>query len=323
MKKLLVIMSMLIVAAACAAPPTNRDANTSTNRAAETTSAAAMTEAEAIAKEKAVWETLKKKDYDAFGNMLASDYIEVGDDGVYDKAGIVTYLKDLDVTDVTFADWKMVPINKDAALLLYNVTLKGKFKGKDVPPGPYRASSVWVNRDGKWQAIYYQETMARTAPPPPAAAASPAATSGASPAAKTAEVTTPVDPVEREKMIWDLLKRRDYDAFAAFLDDAQIEVEPDGVYDKAGTLKAVRSFDASRAELSEFKTVKLGDDASLVTYHVTLAGPKPEHERATTLWVQRGGKWLALFHQGTPVSTSDTTGPAAATTASPKASPTY
>ena len=46
------------------------------------------------AKEKAAWDTLKKKDFDAFGNMLASDYIEVGDDGVFDKAGIIADLKD-------------------------------------------------------------------------------------------------------------------------------------------------------------------------------------------------------------------------------------
>jgi hypothetical protein len=304
MKKILVLVSVLIIVAACAPPSTNRQEVSSNTNMATETPAAPLTEAEAIAKEKAVWETLKKKDYDAFANMLASDYLEVADDGVYDKAGIVAHLKDLDLTDVTFADWKLVPVDKDASLLLYNVTLKGKFKGQEIPPGSYRASSAWVNRAGKWQAIYYQETLARTAPPPSTPAASPTpspdAASSASPAASATAV--PADPIEREKMVWDTLKRRDYDAFAAFLDDAQVEVGPDGVNDKAATLKGVRTFDATKADLSDFKTVRFDEDASLVTYLVTTTGPKPEKERASTLWVNRGGKWRALFHQGTAVS---------------------
>ncbi len=298
MKKIFVLVSILIVLAACAAPPTNRDATpaTSTNRAAE--SPAQLTEAEAIAKEKAVWDALKKKDYDAFANMLASDYIEVGGDGVYDRAGITAYLKDLDFTDATFSDWRLLQVNKNAAILMYNLTLKGKFKGEDIPAGPYRVGSAWANRDGKWMAIYYQETLAQTAPPPPPPAASP--TASVSPAAQTANVALSADPMERERAVWDALKRRDYDTFASFLDSAQVEVEPDGVYDKAGTLKLVRMFDASKAELSDFKTVKFDEDASLVTYVVTVPGAKPPKMRSSTVWVNRGGKWSALYHQGTP-----------------------
>ena len=314
MKKLLAFVSVLVILAACAPPETNRQTVSNTNM----TSESAMTEAEAIAKEKAVWDALKRKDYDAFANMLATDYLEVGDDNTYDKAGIVNYLKDLDFTEATFSDWKLVPIDKDASLLLYNVNIKGKFKGQDIPPGPYRASSAWVNRDGKWQAIFYQETLATTASasasPATSPASSPMATLSASPAAKVAETTAPADPVEREKMVWDALKRKDYDAFAAFLDDAQVEVEPHGVLDKAGTLKGVRTFDATKVELSDFKTVKFDDDATLVTYVVTIPGPKPEKSRASSLWVNRGGKWLALFHQGTPASES-------AASPSPSASP--
>ena len=222
MNKILVIVSLLIMAAACAAP-TNPPAPSSNTNSAETTSTAMMSEADAIAKEKATWATIEKKDYDAFGNMLTSDYIEVGDDGTYDKAGIIAQLKDFTVADPNFSDWKLMPIDKGAALLMYNVTFKGTFKGQEVPPGPYRASSVWVNRDGKWLAAYYQQTLAKTSPAPPMPANTPAAKGTASPA-KTAEASPGADPVASEKMAWDALKRKDYDAFAAFLDDAQIEV---------------------------------------------------------------------------------------------------
>ena len=321
MNKILVILSLLIMAAACAAPPTNQPAPSSNTNAAETTSTAMMSEADAIAKEKATWATIEKKDYDAFGNMLTSDYIEVGDDGTYDKAGIIAELKDFTIADPSFSDWKLMAIDKDAALLMYNVTFKGTFKGQEVPPGPYRASSVWVNRDGKWLAAYYQQTLAKTSPMPAMPANTPAAKGSAS-LAKTPEASTGADLVANEKMVWDALKRKDYDGFAAFLDDAQIEVETDGVYDKAGTLKNVRMFDASKSEQSDFKTVKFDSDASLVTYVVKSADPKVAKSRDSTIWVNRGGKWLALFHQGTPES------PASAMPASkmspspsPKASP--
>ncbi len=317
MKKILVIVSALVVAAACAAPPANQPAPSANTNSAET-SAATMTEADAIAKEKAAWATLEKKDYDAFGNMLTDDYIEVGDDGAYDKAGSIAQLKDFTVANTSFSDWKMLPIDKNAVLLIYNVTVKGTFKGQDVPPGPYRASAVWVNRDGKWLAAYYQETLAKTTPMAPMPANTPAAKSSASPA-KTTEAATSADLLADEKMAWAALKRKDYDGFASFLDDAQIEVETDGVYDKAGTLKGVRTFDASKFEQSDFRTAKFDSDAGLVTYLLKPADPKAVRERHSTIWVNRNGKWRALFHQGTPeMPASAMAAPKASVSPSPK-----
>jgi hypothetical protein len=313
MKKTIFLVFALIIAAACAAPPTNEP---TTNRAAEPVAAAPMTEADAITKEKAIWDALKARNYDAFANMLATDYIEVLPDGVNDKAGTVTDVKDLEITDVTFADWRFIPVDKDVSLLLYNATIKGRFKGQAFPEGPYRVSSGHVNRDGKWQAIYYQETMVETEPPSPSPAASPSPSASpskaASPGMSPAATTLPADPAEREKMVWDALKRRDYDAFASYLDPGQVEVESTGVYDKAGTLEGVRTFDASMGALSDFKTVKITPNTELVTYLVTVAGPTPEKHLATTIWVNRGGKWAALFHQGTAMRTPS---------ASPSASP--
>ena len=318
MKKILVVVSALIVAAACAAPPTNQSTPTANTSSAATPSAVAMTEADAIAKEKATWAALEKKDYDAFGNMLTTDYIEVGDDGVFDKSSIIAEVKELTLSDPTFSGWKMMPIDKDAVLLMYEVTFKATFKGQEVPPGPYRASVVWVNRDGKWLAAYYQQTLAKTAAMAPMPANTPAAKSSASPAAKTATAVTTADAIANEKMAWDALKRKDYDGFASFLDEAQMEVEAEGVTDKAGTLKNVRMLDASKDEVSDFKTANFDSDASLVTYVVKPPGPKAPKERHTTIWVNRDGKWRALFHQGTPEMPA---GAMAASKASPSPSP--
>src|SRR6266851_3859469 len=195
MKKILAlvsILSFLIFAAACSnQPTTNTGANSNANMSMSKT--AAPSEADIIAKEKAAWDTIKKKDYDAFGNMLASDYTEVEDNGVFDKAGIIADVKDFNLADATFSDWKMLPIDNAAVILTYQTTLKATYKGEAVPPGPYRSAAVWVNRDGKWLGFYYQQTPVKTAPPPPAASPNKTEKTAASPAATPAQ--TGPDPI--------------------------------------------------------------------------------------------------------------------------------
>ena len=111
------------------------------------------------------------------------------------------------------------------------------------------------------------------------------------------------DHIARERQVWDMLKRKDYNDFANMLADDQVEVSGSGVHDKAGTLAGVKQGDLSTASLSDFKVVKLDDDAVVVTYLVKSTAPdtNPAGYQESTVWVNRGGKWLAVFHQGTPV----------------------
>ncbi len=109
MKKILALVSFLTVLAACTAPTgnTNMTSNANTNTTAETKSTAGASEADLIAKEKAGWDAIKKKDWDGLGKLLASDFIDVENDGVYDKAGSIASLKDYNLTDITYSDWRM------------------------------------------------------------------------------------------------------------------------------------------------------------------------------------------------------------------------
>jgi len=302
MKKIFLLISVLILTGACAAPPSaNREA---APPAAASPAAVAMTEADAIAKEKAIWDTIKNKDYDAFAAMLASDQVEVLPDGVMDKAGSVEGVKQFEPSETNFSDWKYLAIDKDAFVIVYTVAVKGKFQGKEFPLETARASSAWVNRGGKWLAIYHQECELKPAEPMPASKVEKAAASPA-PAPAAAPATGP-DPIANEKIVWDLFKAKNYDAFGDLLAPNFIEVEPMGVYDKAGSVKGVSTFDASKAVLSDLKSVNLDDGAALVTYTVNNPANKvnPKGERHSSIWVKRDGKWLGLFHHGgTPVRT--------------------
>jgi hypothetical protein len=303
MKKTFAVVSLLIFAFACAAPPTNDVAtNRAANVAAEKPAAMAMTEADAIAKEKAIWETIRVKDYEAFGSMLASDQIEVLDVGINDKAASIAGVKDFEPSEVVFSDWKYVPIDKDAFVVVYTANMKGKYKGKEFEPQSVRASSAWVARDGKWVAIFHQECPVKPATPAPASATS--AKPMASPStAPMAAATAGSDPIANEKTVWDLIKGKNFDGFASLLAADFIEVEPEGVYDKAGSVKGVTTFDASKAVLSDFKAANIDADAAIVTYVATIPKLAPKGDRHSTIWVHRDGKWVAILHHGgTPVA---------------------
>lgn len=125
-------------------------------------------------------------------------------------------------------------------------------------------------------------------------------------ATKMATPMSEADAIAREKQVWEMLKTKDYDGFAAMLADDQVEVETSGVYDKAGTLAGVKGGEYSSALLSDFKVLKIDDDAVVVTYLVKVgaADANPGGYRQSTVWVNRGGKWLAIFHQGTPVASA-------------------
>jgi hypothetical protein len=170
MKKTLALLPLLLLAMAC--EPANREP---ADNSANPPQAASLSEADMIAQEQAAWDSLKNKDKDpeAFGNLRADEYTEVTANGVvYDKASVIASLKDVNVTDVTLSDLKTLPIDKDAFIVAYTVSRTGTFNGFPFPPGSYRASTVWANHDGKWLAVYHQETPVAPpgqAPPPPAA----------------------------------------------------------------------------------------------------------------------------------------------------------
>lgn len=296
MKKILVIIAALMVAAACAAPTTNRETTGPVN--APSPAEQAMTEADAIAHEKAIWDSIKNKDYDGFAAMIAAEQLEVLPEGVMDKAGSVEGVKQFEPSEVNFSDWKYLPIDKDAFVIIYTVAYKGKFQGKEFPLETARASSAFVRRAGKWLAMYHQECELKPAMPMPAskvekAAPSPAGTPAAAP-------TTGPDPIANEKIVWDLFKAKNYVAFGDLLTTDFLEVEPDNVYDKGASVKGVSMFDASKAVLSDMKEVSFDADAALVTYTVKNSGPMfaPQGERHSSIWVKRDGKWLGLFHHG-------------------------
>jgi hypothetical protein len=299
MKKIILIFVAALIAAACAAPSTNQPVMAPANsNTAATKPAATITEADAMAKEKEIWATFEKKDYASFAAMLADDMINVAPEAVYNKVESVKSVSGFVPADVTFADWKFLPVDKDTGVIIYSVKFKGTVNGKPVPQQSVYSSTVWVNRAGKLLVAFHQDTEMPTTPPPPA---NNKPKTAASPSTAPPPVATTADVVADEKNVWDALKAQHYDVFASYLAPEFMELEPGGITDKAGSVKGVQNFDLSKSMLSDWKTLKLSDSAALVTYLAKIPGAKPDMERHSTIWANKNGKWMALFHQGTPV----------------------
>src|SRR5207249_12177547 len=99
MKKIVALVCFAVGAAACMTEPsTNKEVTSNANRPMESKSMAVHSEAEISSKEQAAWDAIKKKEWDAFGKILASDYREALDNSVHDKAASIAIVQDFELS---------------------------------------------------------------------------------------------------------------------------------------------------------------------------------------------------------------------------------
>jgi hypothetical protein len=110
-----------------------------------------------IAKEKSLWEGFKKKDAKPFEKNLSADSLQIDVTGLTTKADVIKGLPDCDVKDYKLDNFKSMKIDSNVTVLTYKATVHATCGGQAVPEN-ILASSVWVNRGGKWMASFHQET---------------------------------------------------------------------------------------------------------------------------------------------------------------------
>ena len=114
---------------------------------------------EAVSRENLAWERAKKKDKAGFAELLAQDFTEIIDDGVFDRAQILTYLDHITLNSYSPSGLKVKRIAPDAVLLIYQVSESGKYD--DHPwQQTVNAASLWIKRGEQWQNVLFQETPA-------------------------------------------------------------------------------------------------------------------------------------------------------------------
>src|SRR5436305_11125666 len=161
MKRYLPLAAILVMAFAtlCVAQP---QATASPSPATTAKPKPRMNKAQILKKlsanETALWNAWKNKDAKPFQMWLSADGVMISDQGVGTKGDVVKMMPAMpcEVKSFTLTDWKLSMVDADAAVITYKGAADGTCAGQTIPT--VWASSVWVNRKGKWTAFSHQET---------------------------------------------------------------------------------------------------------------------------------------------------------------------
>ena len=118
------------------------------------------------ANERAVYAALQKGDLNAFKAIPADDFVVMDGAGAMPLAEFLKIFSEFKMTKSAIDQVKVSFLSDTAAIITYKWTGAGTVMGQPMP-SPVWASTTYVLRTGKWQAVFHQESPA-TAPPPPA-----------------------------------------------------------------------------------------------------------------------------------------------------------
>jgi len=126
---------------------------------AATAPAATGVSATLIAQEKVLLESVVKHDVKAFSALIAPGAGSVDEGGYMAVAEFIKMFDQAKIDIQTPTDIKVISLGPTAAVVTYTLNQKGTFQGQPVPPTVY-ATTTWVNRGGKWLAMFHQESTA-------------------------------------------------------------------------------------------------------------------------------------------------------------------
>jgi len=93
----------------------------------------------------------------------------------------------------------------------------------------------------------------------------------------------------------------------ALLADDFVEFGSSGkVYSRADLVALLQAESPSVQTTSDFRAIRLGPDAALLTYRIHLHGDPPVHTLRSSVWRRERGAWRMVFHQGTRTAAPST-----------------
>jgi len=124
----------------------------------------------------------------------------------------------------------------------------------------------------------------------------------------TAQTKDEAEFMAMEKQAWNAFSKGDGKFFETFLADEAMIVSGGGFSTRAQTVKDIgtKPCDLKSFEFSDFKVMMLDKNTALVTYKALQDGvcggqPVPKNVLASSVYVKRKGKWLAIYHQESDV----------------------
>lgn len=124
--------------------------------------------------EKQILEALKNQNAGTLQSLLRDDYVEIAGPGPQrlSKMEVLKALPRLRITDYSMEDVRLLPLDRDAVLLTYKLTLKVVPGEQEYFANPAYVSSTWVRQETSWLSVFRQWSplSKEAAGPPPVTA---------------------------------------------------------------------------------------------------------------------------------------------------------
>jgi len=105
-----------------------------------------------------ILKAFNKGDVDTVKGLMTKDHVVILTYARFDNgADQLKVLSNWKTSEYKIDGLKVKTLTKDVALVSFQATIKGTYKGKELP-SPVQVGQVWVRRDGKWLQASYQET---------------------------------------------------------------------------------------------------------------------------------------------------------------------
>jgi len=114
--------------------------------------------AQILANETAVWDAAKTGDMKRFAALVADDARMIFASGVMTKQDYIQTMAKRTITEYSIEHFQAFLPIEGTVITLYEATVAGTSNGKAFPTSRLRESSIWVQRAGKWVAVWNQET---------------------------------------------------------------------------------------------------------------------------------------------------------------------
>jgi hypothetical protein len=93
----------------------------------------------------------------ALAELLADDFVEFASDGAaYDKARVIDALQVEPLHQRSITEFQVAALAEHVVLSTYRITKSGD---PSQEPAMSLRSSIWKERDGRWQLIFHQGTL--------------------------------------------------------------------------------------------------------------------------------------------------------------------
>ena len=117
-----------------------------------------------IANEKKINDAVMKHDAAGFTALVAADAVSADMGGVMKVSDFVKSMDRAKIQSYQILNPQVMWVDDKSAVVVYTWKGKGTWMNEPVPETTY-ASTVWTERNGKWVAVFHQETGAAPAPP--------------------------------------------------------------------------------------------------------------------------------------------------------------